>query len=109
MRSVSFLARSSSWCALFLLITLALAFSGCGSSNPMATLPPTKQPPAAHPPPQPSYPSTPPAPISLSPPVSQLPAPPACDPSTSSCPPPDPKVSNDFPLSVSDQPDKASM
>ncbi len=79
MRSVPFLARSSSWCALCILITLALAFSGCGSnSNPMATLPPTKQPPAAQPPAQPSYPSTPPVPITWTPQTSQLPAPPAC-------------------------------
>ena len=110
MRSVLFLARSSSRCALFVLITLALTFFGCGSnSNPMATLPPTKQPPAAQPPAQPSYPSTPPVPITWSPQSSQLPAPPACDPPTSNCTPPDPKGSNDFPLSVSDPTDKASV
>jgi len=44
----------------------------------MATLPPTKQPPAAQPPAQPSYPSTPPVPITWTPQTSQLPAPPAC-------------------------------
>ena len=58
---------------------------------------------------QPTYPSTPPVAITWSPSTSSLPAPPACEPPTSSCTPPDPNGSNDFPLTVSNPVDGSSV
>ena len=79
--------------AICVLASLGLVMGGCGSSSKMT---PTNPPPT-----QPSYPSTPPVPITWSPSTSSLPAPPACDPPTSTCTPPDPNGSDDFPLTVS--------
>src|SRR5205807_2809960 len=52
---------------------------------------------------------TPPVPITWSPSSSKLPAPPACDPPVSTCTPPDPNGSNDFPLTVSNPTDGSSV
>src|SRR5215469_17849720 len=74
---------------LSILISAAIA-CGTGKNNNLAVAPP-----------QPSYPSTPPVPISWSPSSSPLPAPPAQVP-----PPPG---SNDFPLTVSSPTDGATL
>lgn len=80
---------------LLIAIGVALASSACGTSNMQTTT-------ATNPPPsQPSYPSTPPVAITWAPNTSPYPAPPACSPPTSTCTPPDPKGSSDFPLTVS--------
>ena len=83
--------------SIFLSMSLALltflALLGCGdSSKAQHTSPP---------PVQPSYPSTPPVPITWSPQTSPLPAPPAQDP-----PPPG---SNDFPLTVTSPTEGATV
>lgn len=74
-------------------IALTCIAVGCGGT-PTETPQPT-------PPPAPSYPSTPPVPLTWSPSSLSLPAPPACAPPTSTCTPPDPEGSSDFPLTVS--------
>ena len=103
MHVVPVAVRRSAVLATFSLTLLALALVGCGTNSKTTTTttttPTTPAPPA--PPAQPSYPSTPPVPITWSPSTSLLPAPPACDPPTSTCTPPDPNGSNDFPLTVS--------
>src|SRR5262245_38872216 len=91
--------------ALFLLviaISIAVA-SSCGTSN-MQTTTATGPPPS-----QPSYPSTPPVAITWAPNTSPYPAPPACSPPTSTCAPPDPIGSNDFPLTVSSPTDGGTV
>jgi hypothetical protein len=75
---------------LFVLFSAVIGMqTGCGSgttkTQPVVTPPPT----------QPSYPSTPPVPITWSPQTSALPAPAA------QVPPPWPNGSNDFPLTIS--------
>jgi len=75
--------------------------SGCGTGNSKNT--------AVAAPSQPNYPSTPPVSITWSPQSSPLPAPPACDPPQSTCAPPYPNGSNDFPLTVSDPLDKSTV
>ncbi|HZC24972.1 MAG TPA: hypothetical protein VE866_16675 [Candidatus Binatia bacterium] len=90
--------RRSAGLATISLTLFTLVMASCGTNSKTATTtPPTSTPPPA----QPSYPSTPPVPITWSPSNSQLPAPPACNPATSTCTPPDPNGSNDFPLTVS--------
>jgi hypothetical protein len=71
---------------------VALA-TGCGTTSTKAATPVA--------PSQPTYPSTPPVPITWSPQSSPLPAPPAQD--------PPPAGSNDFPLSISNPTDGASV
>src|SRR5215831_15797438 len=91
--------------ALFLLviaISIAVA-SACGTSN-MQTTTATSPPPS-----QPSYPSTPPVPITWAPKSSPYPAPPACSPPISTCTPPAPSGSNDFPLTVSSPTDGGTV
>src|SRR5579863_8221698 len=104
MRAVPVAVRGPAVLATFSLTLLALALVACGTSSKTTTTTTTTPPPA-----QPSYPSTPPVPITWSPSTSQLPAPPACDPPTSTCTPPDPNGSNDFPLTVSNPTDKSSV
>ncbi len=84
-----------------ILFSLLLAVAACGTGNSKST--------AVAAPSQPNYPSTPPVAITWSPETSQLPAPPACDPPQSTCAPPYPNGSNDFPLTVSDPMDKSSV
>ena len=85
----------------FTFLTLISLSLGCGTNAKMGSTTP--------PPQQPTYPSTPPVAITWSPSTSALPAPPACEPPTSSCTPPDPNGSNDFPLSVSNPVDGSSV
>ena len=88
----------------FLLIAIGMAITSfaCGTSvMPTTTV--------ATPPSQPYYPSTPPVPITWAPNSSPYPAPPACSPPTSPCTPPDPKGSNDFPLTVSSPTDGGTV
>ena len=89
---VSVASKLSKLGMIGLLLPLALlAACGTSKSNPTPTPPPTT----------PQYPQTPPLPITWTP-ASPLPAPPACQPVTSSCAPPDyPAGSDDFPLTVS--------
>jgi hypothetical protein len=93
--------RVSSRVAVFFLALMALAFVGCGTNNSKSA--------NTAAPPQPSYPSTPPVAITWSPQTSQLPAPPACDPPQSTCTPPYPNGSSNFPLGVGDPVDQASV
>jgi len=87
---------------LFVLLLTLLSLSlGCGTNSKIGSTTP--------PPQQPTYPSTPPVAITWSPSASKLPAPPACEPPTSSCTPPDPNGSNDFPLTVSNPVDGSSV
>jgi len=93
-------------CGLFMLVIaigIALASSACGTSN-MQTTTATTPPPS-----QPSSPSTPPVAITWAPNSSPYPAPPACSPPTSTCAPPDPSGSNDFPLTVSSPTDGGTV
>ncbi len=81
-------------CGISVLISVSLSLAGCsGVSNSMTS---TNTPPPA----QPSYPPTPPVPITWSPGTSNLPAPIATPP---------PVGSNDFPLTVSNPTDGSSM
>ncbi len=81
-------------CGIFVLISVSLSLAGCsGVSNSMTST-------TTPPPVQPSYPSTPPVPITWSPSTSNLPAPPATAP---------PAGSNDFPLTISNPTDGSSM
>ena len=98
MQAVRFVGRSSWLVKVFFVAALTLALFGCATNSKTAMAPK-----------QPSYPTTPPVPITWSPSTSQLPAPPACDPPTSTCQPPDPNGSNDFPLTVADPIDSASV
>lgn len=98
MQAVPFVARSSWVSKIIFLTSLSLALAACGTNSKMAVAPS-----------QPSYPSTPPVPINWSPSTSSLPAPPACMPAESSCTPPYPNGSNDFPLTVSNPTDGASV
>src|SRR5579871_1456326 len=84
-------------------IGMAIATSGCGTSNMSTTTT------ATPPPSQPSYPDTPPVAITWAPNNSPYPAPPACSPPTSTCIPPDPNGSNDFPLTVSSPTDGGTV
>lgn len=93
--------RKSAPCQFLLVLFLSVMLASCGNSSPQKT---TTQPP----PQQPNYPSTPPVPITWSPGTSQLPAPPACDPPQSTCDPPYPNGSNNFPLTVSSPLDQSS-
>ena len=99
MRAALRALNGSSLCETLFLVVVTFTFFGCGTNAKMADSPP----------PPPTYPSTPPVAISWSPSTSQLPAPPACEPPTSSCTPPDPNGSNDFPLSVSNPVDGSSI
>lgn len=104
MHAVVAAARKSALCETLLLSGLILTFAACGSSGKMNPTPTPSPSPT-----QPNYPSTPPVPITWSPTSSQLPAPPACDPPQSTCDPPYPNGSNDFPLSVSSPLDQSSV
>lgn len=73
-------------------VATSLTLSGCGGGSQMTTTPPNNPPPT-----QPSYPLTPPVPITWSPGSTTLPAPAADDPSTAAWG----SGSNDFPLTVS--------
>ena len=89
--------------SLVMAIAIVVASSACGTSNMQNTT-------AITPPPsQPSYPSTPPVAITWAPNSSPYPAPPACSPPTSTCTPPDPNGSNDFPLTVSSPTDGGTV
>ena len=88
---------------LMIAIGFVLASGACGTSNMQTTT-------GSNPPPsQPSYPSTPPVPIDWAPNTSPYPAPPACSPPTSTCTPPDPNGSNDFPLTVTSPTDGGTV
>jgi hypothetical protein len=100
MRVLSLCVRVSRF-QIILLTLVAVASVGCGTTG-------TKNATSAAPT-QPNYPATPPAPITWSPQTSPLPAPPACDPPQSTCTPPYPNGSNNFPLSVADPLDKSSV
>src|SRR5215475_16203787 len=97
--------RKSALCNTLVLSALALTVAGCGSNRTMNPAPS----PSPSQPSQPNYPSTPPVAINWSPSTSQLPAPPACDPPQSTCDPPYPDGSNNFPLSVSSPLDQSSV
>jgi len=99
MRTIVLAVRKSAVCSILTLSTLAFTL-GCGTSRNMQSSPP---------PVQPNYPATPPVPITWSPGTSQLPAPPACDPPQSTCAPPYPNGSNNFPLTVSSPVDQSSV
>lgn len=86
-----------------------LFVSACGSGGSTTSTPSDPAPTPAPTPTQPSYPSTPPVAITWHPASSQYPAPPACTPPTSSCTPPDPDGSNDFPLTVSNPTDGSTV
>src|SRR5205807_5267011 len=73
------------------------ALTACGSGGARAATVVTP------PPTQPSYPSTPPVPITWSPQTSALPAP------TAQVPPPWPNGSNDFPLTISSPSDGSTV
>ena len=98
MQAVPFVVRSSWVSKTIFLTSLSLVLASCGTNSKMAAAPD-----------QPSYPSTPPVPINWSPSTSSLPAPPACMPAESTCTPPYPNGSNDFPLTVSNPTDGASV
>jgi hypothetical protein len=85
--AIVWIPRYDSLVSALLLVGVAAILTGCGTNSKQATDP--NQPP----PTQPSYPSTPPVPITWSPSSSPLPAPPA------QVPPPG--GSDDFPLTVS--------
>ena len=97
--------RKSALLKTLVLAALALTFAGCGSSRQMN---PTPSPQPSQPT-QPNYPTTPPVAITWSPSTSDLPAPPACDPPQSTCDPPYPGGSNNFPLTVSSPVDQSSV
>ena len=104
MRALFVVVRSTrSLCGISILIAASLALSGCGASTNTASTPPTNTTPT--PQPAPSYPSTPPVPITWSPSSSDLPAPAAEDPSTAAWG----SGSDDFPLTVSNPIAKASV
>src|SRR5579862_2789957 len=105
MWAVPVAVRGSAVLATIFLTLVALALVGCGTNSKTTT---TTTPTTALPPAQPSYPSTPSVPITWSPSNSLLPAPPACDPPTSTCTPPDSTGSNDFPLTVSNPTNNAT-
>ena len=91
------------FCGIFALMVVMLSLTGCsGTSKSMSptTTPPTTPPTTTPPPSQPSFPSTPPVPITWSPSTSKLPAPTATPP---------PAGSNDFPLTISNPTDGASV
>jgi hypothetical protein len=91
------------FCGMFALMAVMLSLTGCsGTSKSMSptTTPPTTPPTTTPPPSQPSFPSTPPVPITWSPSTSKLPAPTATPP---------PAGSNDFPLTISNPTDGASV
>jgi len=101
MRAVPLAVRFPFLFGVFSLVILSLALIGCGAVSKTTTTTPS--------PSQPSYPSTPPVSINWSPSTSNLPAPPACNPPTSTCTPPAPTGSNDFPLTVSSPATVASI
>lgn len=105
MRAVARAVRKSAPRSIVVVSTLALILTGCGTSRKMAPTP-TPNPSA---PAQPNYPSTPPVPITWSPSTSLLPAPPACAPPQSTCDPPYPSGSNNFPLLVASPLDQSSV
>lgn len=105
MRAVVGAKCSSASRRIIAVSVLALILNGCGGVRKMGSAPPN--PPSA--PPQPNYPSTPPVPITWSPSSSLLPAPPACAPPQSTCDPPYPNGSNDFPLLVASPLDQSSV
>jgi len=86
--------------SILIVLAFALLLTGCGNSGNMNQ-------PAT--PTQPSYPATPPVSITWSPSTSILPAPPACDPPQSTCDPPYPDGSNNFPLSVASPLDQSTV
>ena len=91
------------FCGMFALMVVILSLTGCsGTSKSMSptSTPPTTPPTTTPPPSQPSFPSTPPVPITWSPSASKLPAPTATPP---------PAGSNDFPLTISNPTDGASV
>jgi len=89
--------------SLVIAIAIVVASSACGTSNMQNTTATTP------PPSQPFYPSTPPIAITWAPNSSPYPAPPACSPPTSTCTPPDPNGSNDFPLTVASPADGGTV
>src|SRR5215469_10854909 len=92
-------------CKTLVPLAFALTLAGCGSSRSMNPMPS----PSPSQPSQPNYPSTPPVAITWSPTTSLLPAPPACDPPQSTCAPPYPDGSSNFPLTVSSPTDQSSV
>src|SRR5215472_381451 len=95
----------SAICKTLVPLAFALTLAGCGSSRSMNPMPS----PSPSQPSQPNYPSTPPVAITWSPTTSLLPAPPACDPPQSTCDPPYPSGSDNFPLTVSSPTDQSTV
>src|SRR3954467_9064893 len=102
MQAVFSVVRKSALCEIIVISFLGLVLAGCGTSTSTSK----KTDPA---PPQPNYPATPPVPITWSPSTTSLPAPPACNPPQSTCDPPYPDGSNNFPLSVASPLDQGSV
>jgi len=102
MQAVFPVVRESALCDIVIISFLGLLLAGCGTSTSDKSNPTPA-------PPQPNYPATPPVPITWSPSTTSLPAPPACDPPQSTCDPPYPDGSNNFPLSVASPLDQSSV